>query len=363
MRHPVRVPRWAVSIISDFTDMHRAPRPVSAAKVPRFTLALPDDVRFEYAFLDGGGRVRADPDHGASGANPWYPEITEVRGPNYVPQPLAEPPPAEPAWRERRWRLAAAGFDAPRRVNVLSPPDHPGPLPVVVLHDGIAYQRLARTADVLAALVAQGRARPAHLVFGEPGDRLVEYAWDERHQRFVSDVLRPEVERELATDGTWIAMGASLGGLAAATLALRDPSAWSVVVAQGGAFLGIPEERRHHGVRRSWLLERLRAGAELADQRWILDVGTLDWLHDVNQRVADALAARGTPVWYGEWTAGHNWGCWRDGLARVLEAALPPPPEQWPRRASYVERAERSLERPPPAPAGTRVAAAIPSGP
>ncbi len=352
MRHAVRVPDWAASIISDFTDMHRAPRPVSAAKVPRFTLALPDDVRFEYAFLDRAGIVRADPDYGASGVNPWYPEVTEVRGPDYAPQPLFDPQPARIPWRERRWRLTGAGFATPRRVNVLSPPDHDGPLPVVLLHDGIAYQRLARSADVLAALMAQGRAGPAHLIFSEPTERLVEYAWDERHLAFVRDVLRPHARRELAVDGTWVAMGASLGGLAAATLALADPEAWSVVVAQGGAFLGIPEERRHHGVRRSWLLERLRAGAELADQRWVLDVGTLDWLHDVNQRVADVLASRDVPVWYGEWTAGHNWGCWRDGLARVLEAALPPSEAAAPVRPGYVSRAELALERSEPSAPG-----------
>ncbi len=343
MRHAVRVPEWAVSIISDFTDMHRAPRPVSAAKVPRFTLALPDDVRFEYAFVDQGGAVRADPDYGASGANPWYPEVTEVRGPDYAPQPLFDPPAAEPAWVERRWRLPAAGFDTPRRLNVLSPPGDDRPLPVVLLHDGIAYQRLARSADVLAALVEQGRARPAHLVFSEPTERLIEYAWDERHLALVRDVVRPRVLDELNVDGTWVAMGASLGGLAAATLALADPTDWSVVVAQGGAFLGIPEERRHHGVRRSWLLERLRGGAELAEQRWVLDVGTLDWLHDVNLRVADALVARGTPVWYGEWSAGHNWGCWRDGLARVLETALPP--EGSPPRRPRFEGRGAALER------------------
>ena len=323
MRHAVRVPEWAVSIISDFTDMHRAPRPVSAARVPRFTLALPDDVRFEYAFVDGGGRVRADPEYGANGTNPWYPELTEVRGPRYAPHPLADPPAAAPAWRALRWRLEAPGFDTPRRVQVLSPPDQPGPLPVVVLHDGIAYQRLVRAADVLAALVADGRARPAHLVFSEPSERLVEYAWDERHLGFVQRVLRPRIEAELAVDGTWVALGASLGGLASATLALHDPEDWTVVAAQGGAFLGVPEERRHHGVKRSWLLDRLRAGAASPAQHWVLDVGTLDWLHDVNHRVRDALASHGVPVTYSERAAGHNWGCWRDGVAGVLAAALP----------------------------------------
>lgn len=323
MRHVVRVPDWACSIISDHTDMHRAPHPVAASKVPRFTLELADDARFEYAFVDAGGRVRADPDHGATGTNPWYPEVTELRGPRYRRDALADAPAATPPWRVRRWRLESDGFEAPRRVSVLSPPDRDDPLPVVLLHDGIAYQRLARSADVLAALMARGEARAAHLVFSEPSQRLIEYAWDPRHLRFVREVLRPTVERELAVDGSWIAMGASLGGLAAATLALADPSQWSVVVAQAGAFLGTPDERRHHGVRSSWLLDELRSGADLAQQRWVLDVGSLDWLLPVNRAVRDVLEARGALAAFRERSAGHNWGCWRDGLADALRAALP----------------------------------------
>ena len=323
MRHVVRVPDWACSIISDHTDMHRAPHRVAPAKVPRFTLELDDDARFEYAFLDQGGRVRADPIIGATGTNPWYPEVSEVRGPRYRPGDLVDPPRADPPWRVRRWRLEADGFQSARRVSVLSPPDHDGPLSVVVVHDGIAYQRLARTADVLAALVARGEARPAHLVFTEPTQRLSEYAWDPRHLHFVREVLRPAVERELAIDGTWIAMGASLGGLAAATLALADPTAWQGVVAQAGAFLGTPDERRHHAVRSSWLLDELRSGAELGAQRWVLQVGRLDWLLDVNRAVRDVLETRGALAAYREGSAGHNWGCWRDGLADALRAALP----------------------------------------
>ena len=323
MNLDVRVPEWARFVYSDLTDMHRAPHPVDAGKVARFTLDLPDDVRFEYAFVDGDGRVRADPDRGATGANPWYPEVTEVRGPGYRAQQLADPPPADPAWTVRRHKLASRAFGADRRVVVASPPDAPGPLPVVVLHDGVAYQRLARAADVLAALVRQGRARPAHLVFLEPSDRLVEYAWDERHVRFVHDEVRPFVADRHAVGAGWWAMGASLGGLAAAALALHAPDSWSGVVAQGGAFLGTPEDARHHGTERSWLAERLEDGAG-ADLRWVLDVGSLDWLAPVNRRARDALIAGGADVAFAERTAGHNWGCWRDGLADAFATALRP---------------------------------------
>ncbi len=323
MRLDVRVPDWARQVISDRTDMHRRPHPVDARRVARFSLDLPDDVRFEYAFVDAEGRVRADPERGADGRNPWYAEVSEVRGPAYRPDPLAEPPvPARP-WTVQRHRIASRAFGEVRRVSVASPPDAHGALPVVVLHDGVAYQRLARTADVLAELVRIGRARPAHLAFVEPGDRLVEYAWDERHIRFVHDEVRPAVAAQHATGAGWWAMGASLGGLAAATLALHAPDDWVGVVAQGGAFLGTPDDRRHHGVASSWLAERLEAGAG-SHLRWVLDVGTLDWLHPVQGRVRAALAAHGADVVLDERAAGHNWGCWRDGLPGALAAALRP---------------------------------------
>ena len=324
MRLDVRVPAWATHLISDHTDMHRRPQRVNAERVPRFTLNLPDDVRYEYAFIDSDGSVRADPERGATGRNPWYDEVTEVRGPAYAPHPLADPPAPIVPWPVRRHRIDSRAFGEVRRVSVASPPDVHGPLPVVVLHDGVAYQRLARAADVLAELVRRALACPAHLVFVEPGERRREYAWDERHVHFVHDEVRPAVMAHHPTGAGWWAMGASLGGLAAATLALHAPDDWSGVVAQAGAFLGTPDLRRHHGVEDSWLAERLEAGAG-ARLRWVLEVGTLDWLIGVNRRVRDALDAHGVDLAYRERPVGHNWGGWRDALPDVLAAALRPP--------------------------------------
>jgi enterochelin esterase-like enzyme len=323
MRLDVRVPAWATHYLSDHTDMHRRPQPVNAERVPRFTLNLPDDVRFEYAFRDTDGGVRADPERGATGSNPWYPEVTEVRGPAYEPHPLADPPAPAVPWRVTRHRIASRAFGATRRFAVASPPEVHGPLPVVVLHDGVAYQRLARTADVLAELIRHGRACPVHLVFVEPVDRRREYAWDERHIRFVHDEVRPLVADRHRTGAGWWAMGASLGGLAAATLALHAPDDWTGVIAQAGAFLGSPDDRRHHGVEHSWLADRLETGAG-AHLRWVLEVGTLDWLVAVNRRVRDALDGFGVDLHYRESPVGHNWGGWRDALPTVLAAALDP---------------------------------------
>lgn len=334
MRLTVRVPVWAEAVINDLNDMHRDPQPVDASSEPELVWELPDDVRFEYAFIDQDGKVRADPDVGANGRSIWYPEVSEVRGPAYVPHPLADPPKADPPWPVVRHRIQSAAFGDLRRVTVVSPPSVDGravdgqavdePLPVVVLHDGVVYQRLARTAEVLAALVAQGRARPAHLAFVEPGDRDREYTWDPRHLSFVQEELRPYLEAHHAVDRrAYVAMGPSLGGLASATLAMTYPGTWSAVIAQAGAFLGTPDDQRPYGSERSWILERLAAGDGPGAQRWLLEVGTLDWLLEVNRELRDALRARGAEVVYDERAVGHNWGGWRDGLPELLAGALP----------------------------------------
>jgi enterochelin esterase-like enzyme len=321
MQVVVQVPAWARALVSDHTDMDRRPRVLDPNDEPFLTLEVPDDGRLEYAFIDPDGRVRADPQRGANGSNPWFAEVSEVRGPRYQPHPLAEPPAAQPAWGVARYRVESQAFGEVRRFAVASPPQVHRPLPVVVLHDGVAYQRLARAADVLAELARTGAARAAHLVFVEPSERRREYAWDERHIRFVHDEVRPLVAENHATGAGWWAMGASLGGLAAATLALHAPDDWTGVVAQAGAFLGSPEDARFHAVDHSWLARRLEAGAG-GHLRWVLDVGTLDWLLPVNRRVRDALDAMGASVHYRERAAGHNWGAWRDALPGVLEAAL-----------------------------------------
>jgi hypothetical protein len=108
---------------------------------------------------------------------------------------------------------------------------------------------------------------------------------------FVHDEVRKVVADHHPTGAGWWAMGASLGGLAAATLALHAPDDWTGVVAQGGAFLGTPEVRRHHGTEASWLAERLEGGAG-AHLRWVLEVGTLDWL----VTSTSASATRSTPT-------------------------------------------------------------------
>ena len=330
----VPVPEWADRVVSDLTDMDRAPHPVDARKVARFTLRLPDDVHFEYGFLDAEGRVHADPENPERADNPWYRELSRARGPEYRPHPLADPDPDLATGTTRRLRVAdPEPSHGERRVTLYEPAGLTGPAPLLVVHDGTAYLRIARLPAVLEASIADGRVRPARVAFVDPvrpDARQAEYGFGESYLRFALGTLLPRLREEADASETHL-LGASLGGLAATRIAWAEPEAIRGLALQSPAFLGTPDEREFHRSERSWWLERLERSDAALPWRTYQEVGSLDWLHDVNERIAPHLAERTVAHRFQVRSAGHNWTFWRDGLADALEALLAPDPADAPR--------------------------------
>lgn len=339
MRLEIVVPDWAVKLVSDRTDMDRAPVTVEPGEV--VTYDLPDDVYFEYAFEDRHGKLAPDPAAQERATTIWYGEVTAVRGPKYRPDELAEPPADLALGTTDRLRLESAAMGGQlRRVSVYTPAGmQADPLPLVMVQDGVAAYRTGKVHQVAQALIDRREARPARFVFLEPVDRLVEYAFDEAYQQFMHDELLPHLAANYAHDGNLVWLGFSLGGLASARAAMRaadravEPppggaETTNTVVAFSGAFKGAPEDPDPYGADRSWLLERVRESAHAHDRStalprdWYLEIGTLEWLLDVNRQVAEALAERGIDVVLRERNAGHNWTSWRNGLPDALRFAL-----------------------------------------
>lgn len=323
MELTVDVPAWARHAVSDLTDMHRSPQPLDPERVRRFRIPLPDDVYFEYAFLDAEGRMRADPARPERGDNPWYPEVTAVRGPAYAPHPLASVDPARAEGDTHRVRLDSELLGGARRITVYRPRGVPvdRPLPLVLVQDGTAYQRLGRLPAMLEALHAEGRVRPAALAFLDPEDRDAEYGFGEAFRRFVWREALPRLRDQVALADELHLMGASLGGLASALLALDRPEAVVGLATQSGAFLGEPQAREFYHTDRSWLQDALESRDALP-WRVYQEVGTLEWLTEVNRRVAERLASRATEHRYLERSAGHNWTHWRNGAPEALAFLL-----------------------------------------
>lgn len=326
MELTVDVPEWAVATLSDLTDMARSPVPVDREREPRLSFELPDDTYFEYAFLDAQGKVRADPGNPVRVRNPWYGEVNAVTGPAYRADELADPPQPEQPLRTDRLHLKSQALGEQRRVTLTTPANAgDAPLPLVLAQDGVAFHRTGHVSEMLAALVRRGEARPALVAYVEPVDRFREYGFDPNYRRFITDELLPELRERHAWNGELIAMGASLGGLFSATLALERPDLVGTVVTLSGAFLGSPQDSDYYTSPESWVADALESRA-LGVQRWYAECGTFEWLLDVNRRVHDALQGAGVESGYVERHAGHNWTNWRNGMASALRFALPPAP-------------------------------------
>ena len=332
MKLRLTIPAWATHIVSDMTDMDRNPHPVDARRVTSFALELPDDVYFEYAFLDEQGAMRADPECETRADNPWYKEVSAVAGPDYRPDPYAVPDDAPagntstgiPTGITKRLRLESRHLGQTRRVSVYTPQAYAEQaLPVVLVQDGVAFYRYARLQRVLETLLRDGLVRPAHLVFIEPVKRSLEYGFNTDYRRFVTDEVIPEVERSVSVTAERAALGASLGGLVSMHMALEQPELFRSVAAFSGAFLGTPEDTNAYSSRDSWVCDELER-RETLPLRFYTETGTLEWLTAINRDVARILDARGYEHRYRERRAGHNWTSWKNGFREALTFVLEP---------------------------------------
>jgi enterochelin esterase family protein len=324
MNVTLRIPEWATHLLSDLTDMERNPQPVDVGKVSTVSFELPDDAYFEYAFKDAAGHIRADPAGELRGDNPWLPEVSAIFGPAYQPDAYAVADERLATGKTQRFRLKSEHLNQTRRLITYSPTGYKNAsLPCVFVQDGVAFYRIGKLHAVMERLLADGLMRPAHLVFIEPYDRTSEYRFNSSYQAFVLEELLPFIVGELPCTGERVALGASLGGLVSFCLAWGNPQVFQMVVTHSGAFLGTPANPDVFDKGASWLLEQVRR-EEAESLRWYGDVGTFEWLREVNQKIAQVLSEKGYEHRFAERHAGHNWVNWRNGFQAALSFALPP---------------------------------------
>jgi enterochelin esterase-like enzyme len=320
VRVKLKIPDWAVMLVSDHTDMDRNPLRLKVGSGRHLEFSLPDDVYFEYGYIDSDGRVRADPNNPVVAANPWYAALSALTGSTYKLEPSTDPPTSN--GELKRYQLNSSLFKTRRRFAIFSPDDvGDRPLPIVIVQDGPAFLRIGQLDRILESLVRAGLAHPARLVFVEPGDRTIEYLFSPTYNSFISQELLPFLDSEVPLQGKPILIGASLGGLVSATIALQDPECYQGVVTLSGAFLGTPADPDPYNSAKSWVIDRIKEGVG-SNLRWSLDVGTFEWLLDVNRNVREALRSSGVTHRYQEWNAGHNWVNWSNCLGRALSFSL-----------------------------------------
>jgi enterochelin esterase family protein len=143
---------------------------------------------------------------------------------------------------------------------------------------------------------------------------------------FLLEELMPFVAQQwnVSTDpAQTILVGQSLGGLTAAHAALAAPNRFGAVLGQssaywwpGGADRGLSGEN----------VIDAYAASPRAPIRFFLEAGATEReLVEQNRRMRDVLAEKSYDLTYREYQGGHDYACWRGGLADGLIALVAAP--------------------------------------
>ena len=317
-------------------------RRVPGTDLWRGSMRLPADERTLYTLAhDGADHSPRD----ASGTGAAHVDPLN-RHPFHFPADPADPTDYDswasllelPRARKETWGAPPAVVEATlpggRRVAVYRPPgERPaGGFATLVVFDGWLARQVLRIPQTLDGLIAAGRIPPLLALFvpGRDADRDADLAPSSTATTdFVARELVPWARREwgAGTDPRrTVVAGVSLGGLAAANIALQAPDVFGGVIAQSGSFWWPRPEEGEPG----WLI-REYAARPRADLRFYLDVGDQEMIRvfdvgptqlEVNRRMRDVLQAKGYPVTYAEYRGGHDYVNWRSTFADGLLAVL-----------------------------------------
>jgi len=344
-------------LLDTVTDRHREElgpailRPLGAGSGLRaVTYRLRRDLRASYGFhvapriAPDAGRVRQDwwsivrsgvpdPLNADRLPAPVDREVSILSLPDAPPQPWRVPAdvprgtverhlvPSERLGGERETWVYLPPGDALERAGVTT-----AALDVAVLLDGDVWGHLVPIAPTLDALIAAGAIPPVCVLMPHSLDgatRMREMAMDDALVGFLTTELLPWASRRwpLSTDAArTVVAGQSMGGLAAAYAGLTAPEFFGAVLSQSGSYWW-PED--DDGTQHERAVARVGELPTAPATRLWMEVGRGEWmLLDSNRRMRDALLRRGVAVEYREYGGGHDYACWRGGLADGLVALL-----------------------------------------
>jgi enterochelin esterase family protein len=203
--------------------------------------------------------------------------------------------------------------------------------PLVIFHDGPDYVRFAALRTVLDNLIHRLEIPPLIAVMTASPNRLVEYADDERHARFLVEDVIPALEKQfpLVSDPSARGLaGASFGAVASLSTAWRHKGRFGRLLLQSGSFaftdIGTLDRGPHfQPVIR--FVNAYRADPALPATRMFLSCGMYESLIYYNRSLVPLLTASGIEVRFVETPDGHNWENWRDRLREGLTWLFPGP--------------------------------------
>jgi len=270
----------------------------------------------------------------------------EVSTFSVLEQPSAEPQvwtivqPKVPAGRVQRDKFISKLLGNERPIWIYTPHGYSAdkkPYGLLVLSDGGLYVNTAHVATTLDNLIAAGLIPPLVAVMVDNPNRWRELSCNPAYADFLAEEVVPWARANYhATDRPeqTIIGGSSLGGLAAAFVALRHPEVFGNVLSQSGDFRWKPDDEKEW----EWLNRQFAASTRLP-LRFSFEAGLLEgtwwWRYlpqrdplpqppmlMVNRNLRDTLISKGYQVHYTEFNGNHGLLNWRGTLASHLIALV-----------------------------------------
>jgi enterochelin esterase-like enzyme len=203
-------------------------------------------------------------------------------------------------------------------------------LPLLVLHDGADFLTHASMGVVLDNLMDRRLVADCVVAFTHPVDRLKEYGASAAHSRFLTAELVPQLEKRLPLRaepaGRFLA-GASFGGIAALTAAVRAPGFYGGLMLQSTSFLFTLVGRGHEGgpvfdpvVR---FVNSIRANPQRVAEKIFVSYGAFEPSAHRILAMVITLEEMADEVRVVESLDGHTWTGWRDRMLDGLGWLLP----------------------------------------
>jgi len=224
-----------------------------------------------------------------------------------------------PGYAPPRW-LGAPDPDPPVDVGsgarLWSPPgtDPRRPLPLLVAHDGRAYETEAQLPRLIAAAIAGRRIPSCRVALLDSPAREEDYSASARYARTLAASLP-----QLAPATAHVGIGASLGALALLHARWLHPGAFSALLLQSGSFFRQRWDRQESGFPRFRRISRfvggvLHGGPAVTPIPIALTCGAPEENLANNRAVASALRRQGHDATLHVHRDAHNWTSWRDAL-------------------------------------------------
>ncbi|HZM83483.1 MAG TPA: alpha/beta hydrolase-fold protein [Candidatus Limnocylindrales bacterium] len=323
---------------------------------------LPDDLRTSYQLCPV--RDTASPDWdtamaaGEPDPSPRVERLVVGAYGNKQQSSILEMPGAPPQpWHQRRDDVPTGslhhvdtGREWPEALDIYTPRAGGQDLTTLLLLDGQAWMKL----DVAATfdnLIAEGIVPPlvAAIISYPFGPIRVRALTDpEFHLPYLLDELHPWLAKEFgaSTDAAdTILSGQSLGGLAAINAGLRAPERIGMVLAQSSSLWWT------EGALTGEAVIATAAENPASATRFWFEAGVLENEDLVagNRRIFEVMKAQGYQGKYREYQGGHDFACWRGGLADGLISLLTserPAPDAPPARLAGSAEPARAASAP-----------------